>query len=124
MKTLLVDLYDTIAWVEWPTLSERLAARLGVGAERLRRAFDLTRSDRGTGRFGSVAGDLAAVAAACGIIADDAFLDRRPWASGRSGSPASRPSARRRTPARIPSSPASASCRPGSCGRVGSVEAR
>src|SRR5262245_11835675 len=58
VKALLVDLYDTIVRADWSEMAALVAARLGVPAEALRRAFDVTRPDRGAGRFGGVAGNL------------------------------------------------------------------
>jgi HAD superfamily hydrolase (TIGR01509 family) len=74
VDALLVDLYDTIAWTEWRVLYERLALRLGVDPGALLRAFALTSANRSTGKYGSVGGDLAAVAAVCGIVAHEAVL--------------------------------------------------
>jgi putative hydrolase of the HAD superfamily len=74
MKALFVDLYDTIVRTEFAVAFEGLASRLGLDASALLRGFEVTRADRGRGRYGSVAGNLRAVAAACGITADDDLL--------------------------------------------------
>ena len=74
MKALLVDLYDTIVRADWSEMTALVSERLGVDAAALRRAFDVTRPDRGAGRFGGVAGNLAALAGACGVTAEAARL--------------------------------------------------
>jgi HAD superfamily hydrolase (TIGR01509 family) len=74
MDALLVDLYDTIVWTEWPLVLERLSGRLGIEGRALLRGFEATRTERGTGRFGSVQGDLRAVVTACGGTPDEALL--------------------------------------------------
>ncbi len=66
MKALLVDLYDTLVWTDWSALAERLAARLEVDGAALLQAFEATRVGRGTGQFGSIRGDLAALVRAAG----------------------------------------------------------
>jgi putative hydrolase of the HAD superfamily len=68
VKALLLDLYDTIVWTEWPAISRLLQGRLGVDGATLMRAFDTTRAQRGIGRYGDVAGDLGAIAAACSVV--------------------------------------------------------
>jgi HAD superfamily hydrolase (TIGR01509 family) len=74
VDALLVDLYDTIAWTDWRVLAARVGGGLGVDGATLLRAFAGTREGRGTGQYGSVAGDLGAIAAACGIVAKVAVL--------------------------------------------------
>jgi len=74
VKALLVDLYDTLLWVDWRPLGDRLAARLGVDGDTLLRAFEMTSGARGTGQHGSVRGDLAAIVAAAGGRTSDASL--------------------------------------------------
>jgi len=74
VKALLVDLYDTLVWVDWRPLGDRLAARLEVDGDTLLRAFETTSTARGTGQHGSVRGDLAAIVAATGARASDASL--------------------------------------------------
>lgn len=74
MEALLVDLYDTLLWVDWRPLGDRLAARLEVEGDALLRAFEMTSVARGTGQHRSVRGDLAAIAAAAGGRTDEAFL--------------------------------------------------
>jgi putative hydrolase of the HAD superfamily len=60
------DLYDTLAWTEWPMLRERLAETIGVTPRDVMRGFVKTRERRGVGIFGSPEGDLAAVLRAAG----------------------------------------------------------
>jgi HAD superfamily hydrolase (TIGR01509 family) len=74
MRALLVDLYDTIVRADWSELATLLSARLGLEPGALRRAFDVTRPDRGAGRFGGVTGNLAALAGACGVNAEAPLL--------------------------------------------------
>jgi HAD superfamily hydrolase (TIGR01509 family) len=62
----LLDLYDTIAWTDWAAVSAWLLARLEVTQEDLFRAYVETRPARGRGLYGSVAGDVKALADACG----------------------------------------------------------
>lgn len=70
VKALLVDLYDTLVWTDWRALGEHLAARIGIDDAALAQAFDATRVGRGTGAYGSIRGDLAAlVNAARGPVA-------------------------------------------------------
>src|SRR4029453_10115346 len=39
----LLDLYDTLAWTEWPTMRAELEERFGIGETDLMRAFTTTR---------------------------------------------------------------------------------
>jgi putative hydrolase of the HAD superfamily len=70
----LLDLYDTIAWTDWDAHAGAVAADLGVSRHRLLAAYDQTREARGTGRHGSMAADLGALAAACGLTLEPAVL--------------------------------------------------
>jgi HAD superfamily hydrolase (TIGR01509 family) len=74
VKALLVDLYDTLVWIDWRALGERLAARLAIDGPTLLRAFEVTHVGRGSGRYGSLRGDLAAIVAAAGGSGTPAFL--------------------------------------------------
>ena len=62
----LLDLYDTIAWTDWAAVSAWLLSRLDVPQDVLFRAYLETRPARGRGLHGSVAGDVKALADACG----------------------------------------------------------
>jgi len=70
VRAVLLDLYDTLAWTEWPTMRAELEERFGVSEGELLRAFTTTRQARSTGAFGSAEGDLAAVLEAAGVAAD------------------------------------------------------
>jgi putative hydrolase of the HAD superfamily len=66
----LLDLYDTLAWTQWPTMRAELEDRFGIGEADLLRAFTTTRQARSIGAYGTAEGDLAAVLEAAGIPAD------------------------------------------------------
>jgi putative hydrolase of the HAD superfamily len=70
VRAVLLDLYDTLAWTEWPTMRAELEERFGVSEGQLLRAFAATRQARSTGAYGSAEGDLAAVLEAAGVPAD------------------------------------------------------
>ena len=70
VRAVLLDLYDTLAWTEWPTMRAELEDRFGVSEGELLRAFTTTRQARSTGAYGSAEGDLAAVLEAAGVPAD------------------------------------------------------
>jgi putative hydrolase of the HAD superfamily len=67
VDVVLLDLYDTLAWTDWDAHARTVADRLGIPIPRLLAAYDQTRESRGTGRLGSMAADLAALATACGL---------------------------------------------------------
>ncbi len=81
MKTLLVDLYDTLVWTDWRALGQRLTNRLQVDGAALLRAFEITHEPRGVGRFPGIRGDLAAIVAAARGSYDPA-RDDQPVPSG------------------------------------------
>jgi putative hydrolase of the HAD superfamily len=66
----LIDLYDTLAWTDWPTMRAELEERFGISEEQLLRAFTTTREARSIGVYGSAEGDLAAVLEAASVQAD------------------------------------------------------
>jgi putative hydrolase of the HAD superfamily len=70
VRAVLLDLYDTLAWTEWPTMRAELEERFGIGETELLRAFTSTREARSTGTYGSAEGDLRAILDAAGIPAD------------------------------------------------------
>jgi putative hydrolase of the HAD superfamily len=70
----LLDLYDTLAWTEWPTMRAELEERFGVGEADLMRAFTTTRKARSIGAYGSEEGNLRAILEAAGIAADPALV--------------------------------------------------
>jgi HAD superfamily hydrolase (TIGR01509 family) len=53
----LIDLYDTLVWGEWPGLRDTMAARIGITSAALQSAFESTRPSRGVG----------SLAVACGL---------------------------------------------------------
>ncbi|HEY8116058.1 MAG TPA: HAD family hydrolase [Actinomycetota bacterium] len=70
VRAVLLDLYDTLAWTEWPTMRAELEDRFGLGEADLIRAFTATREARSTGAFGSAEGDLTAILDAAGVPSD------------------------------------------------------
>ena len=76
VRAVLLDLYDTLAWTEWPTMRAELEDRFGIGEAELLRAFTTTRQARSIGAYGSAEGDLAAVLEAAGIV-----RRRRSWST-------------------------------------------
>jgi len=73
-SVILLDLYDTLAWGEWPRLREVMAERIGVPSRDLQAAFDRTRPARGVGAFAGAEEDLAEVLAACGLDPDPGLV--------------------------------------------------
>ena len=63
----LIDLYDTLVWGEWPSLRDTMAARIGISSAALQSAFDSTRPSRGVGSFAGAEEDMASVLEACGL---------------------------------------------------------
>lgn len=74
VKAVLLDLYDTLAWTEWPTMRAELEDRFGIGEAELLRAFTTTREARSTGALGSAEGDLAAILDAAGVPSDPELI--------------------------------------------------
>lgn len=70
IRAVLLDLYDTLAWTEWPTMRAELEERFGLAEAELLRAFTTTRESRSIGTYGSAEGDLRAILEAAGISAD------------------------------------------------------
>lgn len=70
----LLDLYDTLAWTQWPTMRAELEDRFGIGEADLLRAFTTTRQARSIGAYGTAEGDLAAVLEAAGVSADEELV--------------------------------------------------
>lgn len=70
----LLDLYDTLAWTEWPALRPLIEQRTGVSSERLLEAFDETRPARAVGAYGSMEADLAMVLSSAGLKGDDTLV--------------------------------------------------
>ena len=74
MRAVLLDLYDTLAWTEWPSMRGELERRLGVSEADLLRAYVQTREARSLGTFESPAGDLRAVLEAAGVRVEDGTI--------------------------------------------------
>jgi putative hydrolase of the HAD superfamily len=72
----LLDLYDTVARSHWGRLFDRIAEAVGITKAQLFRGYDLTRSARAVGTFGSREGDLRAVIEAAGAEATPELLER------------------------------------------------
>jgi HAD superfamily hydrolase (TIGR01509 family) len=67
VRAVLLDLYDTLVWTEWPKLRELIEDRAGLSRVDLLSAFDRTRAERSVGAFGSMEGDFRAVLRAAGV---------------------------------------------------------
>jgi HAD superfamily hydrolase (TIGR01509 family) len=74
VRAVLVDLYDTLVWTEWPVLRGIIERRTGVSSRRLLDAFEQTRPSRSVGTYGSMEGDLAAVLEAASLDRDDGMV--------------------------------------------------
>jgi putative hydrolase of the HAD superfamily len=70
----LLDLYDTLVCADWRALAADLASALRVSERKLLAAFETTREGRGTGRYGSLQGDIAATLTALGSPCDEALV--------------------------------------------------
>lgn len=70
IAAVLLDLYDTLAWTEWPAMRGYVERRVGVSEARLLDAYVRTRPERSLGRFGGLEGDLRAVLQAAGVDPD------------------------------------------------------
>lgn len=66
-RAVLIDLYDTLVWSEWPRLRELIEERTGLSTRALLDAFDRTRPARSVGAYGSAQGDLGATLRAAGL---------------------------------------------------------
>ena len=71
VRAVLLDLYDTLVWTEWPKLRELIEQHAGVSRQDLLDAFDRTRLERSVGAFGSMEGDFRAVLGAAGVAHAD-----------------------------------------------------
>lgn len=70
IRAVLLDLYDTLVWSEWPSMRGELERRFGLTEAELLRAYTLTRPARSVGTYGSAEGDIAAVLEAAGVSSD------------------------------------------------------
>jgi HAD superfamily hydrolase (TIGR01509 family) len=67
VRAVLLDLYDTLVWTEWPKLRQLIEDQEGLSRVDLLAAFDRTRAERSVGTFGSMEGDFQAVLRAAGV---------------------------------------------------------
>ena len=74
VRAVLVDLYDTLVWSEWPALRGEIEERLGISEADLIRAFVTTRPARSIGTYDDAEGDLRAVLQAAGAEPDPALV--------------------------------------------------
>jgi HAD superfamily hydrolase (TIGR01509 family) len=74
VKAVLIDLYDTLVWTDWPVLRERIEERAAVSGRGLLDGFERTRVARSIGTYGSLEGDLAEVLKEAGLEHDDALV--------------------------------------------------
>ncbi len=74
VRAVLLDLYDTLVWSEWPKARIAWEQRLGIPQSELLRAFVATRPARSVGSFGSPEGDVAAVLEEAGVPPDPAVV--------------------------------------------------
>jgi putative hydrolase of the HAD superfamily len=61
VDAVLLDLYDTLVWVDNAPMFAALGERLGVDPSMLLKAFTVTRPARSVGTYGSAEGDTAAI---------------------------------------------------------------
>ena len=76
VDAILLDLYDTVARTHWGQLSERITKELGIEKRDLFRAYELTRTARGVGAYGSVEGDMTAIVESVGVDPDPELIER------------------------------------------------
>jgi len=69
-RAVLIDLYDTLAWSEWPRLRALIEGRTGLSSDALLDGFERTHPARSVGTYGSVEADLDAVLRAAGADPD------------------------------------------------------
>jgi putative hydrolase of the HAD superfamily len=70
----LLDLYDTLVWSDWPAWRQRIADRAGVEPARVGEAYDITRSARSVGRYPDPDAELEAVLEAAGADPDTGMV--------------------------------------------------
>lgn len=79
MTSVLFDLYDTLAWIDWPYIREgrtRLAELARVDAGCYQERCDLTVASRTVGGLGGPAEELTRLLSDCGGQPDAALVDR------------------------------------------------
>jgi putative hydrolase of the HAD superfamily len=74
VTAVLIDLYDTLVWTDWPVLRERIQERARLSGRALLDGFERTRVARSVGAYGSLEGDLAQVLKEAGLERDDALV--------------------------------------------------
>lgn len=67
LEAVLFDLYDTLAWSDWPSHAGFLAGHLGVPEDRIAAAYDHLREERDGGVLADEGAVLAAVMDHCGL---------------------------------------------------------
>jgi len=73
-RAVLIDLYDTLVWSEWPKLRALIEERTGVSTRALLDGFGSTRPARSIGTYGSAEEDLRAVLEAAGFVPSPTLL--------------------------------------------------
>jgi putative hydrolase of the HAD superfamily len=73
-RAVLIDLYDTLVWSEWPKLRALIEERTGLQTRALLEAFGRTRPARSVGTYGSAEEDLRATLGAAGADPDDELV--------------------------------------------------
>jgi putative hydrolase of the HAD superfamily len=74
-RAVLIDLYDTLVWSEWPRLRILIEERTGLATRALLDAFEETHPARSVGRYASAQEDLRAVLEAAGLRPDEDLLE-------------------------------------------------
>ena len=74
-RAVLIDLYDTLAYSQWPWLKRQLAELLGVTPEAVADAMTATRELRSIGTFPDVNGDTRNWLEALDLEPDDALVE-------------------------------------------------
>ena len=75
-RAVLIDLYDTLAYSQWPWLKRQLAQLLGVTPDAVGDAMTTTRERRSTGAFADVAGDTRNWLETLDLELDDASVEK------------------------------------------------
>ena len=74
-RAVLLDLYDTLVWSEWPVLRALIEERTGLATRDLLGAFERTRPARSIGTYGSAVADLRVVLEAAGAEPSPGLLE-------------------------------------------------
>jgi putative hydrolase of the HAD superfamily len=67
VRAVLLDLYDTLVWSDWPKLRVMIEERTGLSTRALLDAFDVTRPARSVGAHADEEGNIRAVLQAAGV---------------------------------------------------------